>query len=49
MVKQVLGLYVPPSSEEESPDSQASETQRLLSQSQEGAAASNPACGPSYP
>uniref|UniRef100_A0A3Q4ME92 TBC1 domain family, member 17 n=1 Tax=Neolamprologus brichardi TaxID=32507 RepID=A0A3Q4ME92_NEOBR len=40
-VKQVLGLYVPPSSEEESPDSQASETQRLLSQSQEGAAASN--------
>lgn len=49
MVKQVLGLYVPPSSEEESPDSQASETQRLLSQSQEGAAASNPACGPSCP
>uniref|UniRef100_A0A3P8R0R0 Rab-GAP TBC domain-containing protein n=1 Tax=Astatotilapia calliptera TaxID=8154 RepID=A0A3P8R0R0_ASTCA len=47
MVKQVLGLYVPPSSEEESPDSQASETQRLLSQSQEGAAASNSACGPS--
>uniref|UniRef100_A0A668SH39 Rab-GAP TBC domain-containing protein n=1 Tax=Oreochromis aureus TaxID=47969 RepID=A0A668SH39_OREAU len=49
MVKQVLGLYVPPSSEDESPDSQASETQRVLSQSQEGAAASNPACGPSYP
>uniref|UniRef100_A0A3Q2WX86 TBC1 domain family member 15 n=1 Tax=Haplochromis burtoni TaxID=8153 RepID=A0A3Q2WX86_HAPBU len=49
MVKQVLGLYVPPSSEEESPDSQASETQRLLSQSQEGAAASNSACRPSCP
>uniref|UniRef100_A0A3Q0R2G6 TBC1 domain family, member 17 n=1 Tax=Amphilophus citrinellus TaxID=61819 RepID=A0A3Q0R2G6_AMPCI len=49
MVKQVLGLYVPSSSEEASPDSQASETQRLLSQSQEGAAASNSARGPTHP
>uniref|UniRef100_A0A8C4IAQ7 TBC1 domain family, member 17 n=1 Tax=Dicentrarchus labrax TaxID=13489 RepID=A0A8C4IAQ7_DICLA len=43
-VQQVLGLYIPSSSEEDSPDSQASETQRLLSESQAGAASSNSAC-----
>uniref|UniRef100_A0A8C4IBU0 TBC1 domain family member 15 n=1 Tax=Dicentrarchus labrax TaxID=13489 RepID=A0A8C4IBU0_DICLA len=42
-VQQVLGLYIPSSSEEDSPDSQASETQRLLSESQAGAASSNSA------
>ncbi|XP_061566909.1 TBC1 domain family member 17 [Cololabis saira] len=40
-VQQVLGLYVPSSSEESSPDSRSSETQRLLSQPQAGAAASD--------
>uniref|UniRef100_A0A8C4IBX2 TBC1 domain family member 15 n=1 Tax=Dicentrarchus labrax TaxID=13489 RepID=A0A8C4IBX2_DICLA len=48
-VQQVLGLYIPSSSEEDSPDSQASETQRLLSESQAGAASSNSACGPTSP
>uniref|UniRef100_A0A8D3DFZ1 TBC1 domain family, member 17 n=1 Tax=Scophthalmus maximus TaxID=52904 RepID=A0A8D3DFZ1_SCOMX len=47
-VLQVLGLYVPPSSEEDSPDSQASETQRLLGQSQAGASCSTSARGPTY-
>uniref|UniRef100_A0A1A8KV11 TBC1 domain family member 15 n=1 Tax=Nothobranchius kuhntae TaxID=321403 RepID=A0A1A8KV11_NOTKU len=37
-VQHVLGLYIPNSSEENSPDSQSSETQRLLSQSEAGAA-----------
>ncbi|KAM7387430.1 hypothetical protein PAMA_009852 [Pampus argenteus] len=46
-VQEVLGLYVP-SSSDESPDSQASETQHLLSQSQAGAASSN-AAPPTYP
>uniref|UniRef100_A0AAQ5ZEF3 TBC1 domain family member 15 n=1 Tax=Amphiprion ocellaris TaxID=80972 RepID=A0AAQ5ZEF3_AMPOC len=48
-VQQVLGLYVPSSSDEESPDSQSSETQRLLAQSQAAAAASSSACGSSSP
>ncbi|XP_069565146.1 TBC1 domain family member 17 [Brachyistius frenatus] len=47
-VLQVLGLYAPPSSEEDSPAD--GETQRLLGQSQAGAAASShSAPGPSYP
>lgn len=46
-VQEVMGLYVPSSSEEESPDSQVSETQRLLSQPEAGAASCNsaPAAG----
>ncbi|XP_041823777.1 TBC1 domain family member 17 [Melanotaenia boesemani] len=48
-VQQVLGLYVASSSEENSPDSQTSETQHLLSQSQTGAAASNSTHVPTYP
>ena len=57
-VQQVLGLYVPSSSEEEgedSPDSQASEMQRLPGRPQPGdageagAACSDSACGPTYP
>lgn len=48
-VQQVLGIYVPSSSEKESPDSQASETQHLFGQSQAGAAASNSTRAPTYP
>ncbi|KAM4531720.1 TBC1 domain family member 17 [Odontesthes bonariensis] len=48
-VQRVLGLYVPSSSEEDSPDSQASEMQRLLSQPQAGAASSDLTHVPSYP
>lgn len=48
-VQQVLGLYIPSSSEENSPDSQASETQRLISQPQAGAASCNTAHCPTYP
>ncbi|XP_031718027.1 TBC1 domain family member 17 isoform X2 [Anarrhichthys ocellatus] len=48
-VQQVLGLYVPSSSEEDSPDSQASDTQRLLCESQEGAASASSARVPTYP
>ncbi|KAL6102495.1 tbc1d17 [Pungitius sinensis] len=49
-VQQVLGLYSPSSSEEESPERPAGETQRLLGEPQAGAAAP---CGsarvPTYP
>ncbi|XP_035037140.1 TBC1 domain family member 17 [Hippoglossus stenolepis] len=48
-VQRVLGLHVPPSSDEDSPDSQAGEAQRLLSQSQAGASSSNSARGRPYP
>ncbi|KAF3699813.1 TBC1 domain family member 17 [Channa argus] len=48
-VQQVLGLYVPSSSAEISPDPQNSETQCLLGQSQAVAAASNSAHVPTYP
>uniref|UniRef100_A0A671XL90 TBC1 domain family, member 17 n=1 Tax=Sparus aurata TaxID=8175 RepID=A0A671XL90_SPAAU len=48
-VQQVLGLYIPSSSEEDSPDSQTSETQRLLAQSQAEAASCSSASGPTYP
>uniref|UniRef100_UPI0037E979F4 TBC1 domain family member 17 n=1 Tax=Semicossyphus pulcher TaxID=241346 RepID=UPI0037E979F4 len=48
-VQQVLGLYVPSSSEDDSPNSQASETQRLLDQSDAGAASCSSARAPSYP
>nr|XP_057904431.1 TBC1 domain family member 17 [Doryrhamphus excisus] len=48
-VQEVLGLYVPSSSEDESPDSQDSETQRLLGQSQAGAASGDAACAPPSP
>uniref|UniRef100_G3PGY3 TBC1 domain family, member 17 n=1 Tax=Gasterosteus aculeatus aculeatus TaxID=481459 RepID=G3PGY3_GASAC len=49
-VQQVLGLYSPSSSEEESPDRPAGETQRLLGEAQGGAAdASGPARVPTYP
>ncbi|XP_074552112.1 TBC1 domain family member 17 isoform X1 [Halichoeres trimaculatus] len=48
-VQQVLGLYVPSSSEESSPNSQASETTRLLSQSEAGAASCSSAHVPTYP
>ncbi|XP_014916707.1 TBC1 domain family member 17 [Poecilia latipinna] len=44
-VKQVLGLCGPPSPAEESPDSQSSETERLLGQAEGGAASSHvPSC-----
>uniref|UniRef100_A0A665SWA1 Rab-GAP TBC domain-containing protein n=1 Tax=Echeneis naucrates TaxID=173247 RepID=A0A665SWA1_ECHNA len=46
-VQQVLGLYFSSSSEEDSPDSQASETQHHLGQREGGAAAA--AHGPAYP
>ncbi|CAB1457466.1 unnamed protein product [Pleuronectes platessa] len=42
-VQRVLGLHVPPFSDEDSPDSQPGEAQRLLSQSQAGASSSNSA------
>uniref|UniRef100_A0A7N6B4K2 TBC1 domain family member 15 n=1 Tax=Anabas testudineus TaxID=64144 RepID=A0A7N6B4K2_ANATE len=50
-VQQVLGIYVPSSSEEDSPESQASETQHLLGKPQAGAAAAaaNSTRGPTYP
>uniref|UniRef100_A0A7N8X137 TBC1 domain family, member 17 n=1 Tax=Mastacembelus armatus TaxID=205130 RepID=A0A7N8X137_9TELE len=48
-VQQVLGVCVPSSSEEGSPDSQSSETQRLLGQPHAAAASSHSACGPTYP
>ncbi|TKS91432.1 TBC1 domain family member 17 [Collichthys lucidus] len=48
-VQRVLGLYIPSTSEDDSPDSQASETQRLLGQSQAGAASCDSARGPTYP
>lgn len=48
-VQQVMGLYIPSSSEEDSPESQASETQRLLGQSEAGAASCSSARGPTYP
>lgn len=48
-VQQVMGLYVPSSSEEDSPDSQASETLRLLAESQAGAASCDSAPVPTYP
>ncbi|XP_060945395.1 TBC1 domain family member 17 [Limanda limanda] len=48
-VQRVLGLPVPPSSDEDSPDSQPGEAQRLLSQSQAGASSSNSARGRPYP
>ncbi|KAM3863966.1 TBC1 domain family member 17 [Diretmus argenteus] len=51
-VQEVLGHYVPSSSEETSPDSEASETQRLLlSQAQAGDTSAHPACTapPTYP
>uniref|UniRef100_A0A3Q3IV06 Rab-GAP TBC domain-containing protein n=1 Tax=Monopterus albus TaxID=43700 RepID=A0A3Q3IV06_MONAL len=47
-VQQVLGLYVPSSSEESSPDSQANETQHLLGLSPAGAAAASNSV-PTYP
>ncbi|XP_062264243.1 TBC1 domain family member 17 [Platichthys flesus] len=48
-VQKVLGLHVPPSSDEDSPDSQPGEAQRLLSQSQAAASSSNSARGHPYP
>uniref|UniRef100_A0A8C2WUS6 TBC1 domain family, member 17 n=1 Tax=Cyclopterus lumpus TaxID=8103 RepID=A0A8C2WUS6_CYCLU len=45
-VQQVLGLYVPSSSEEDSPDSQASETRRLLGESPAGASSSSSSSSP---
>ncbi|KAK2833045.1 hypothetical protein Q5P01_016934 [Channa striata] len=48
-VQQVLGIYVPSSSPEDSPNHQNSETQHLLGQSQAGAASSNSAHVPTYP
>ncbi|KAK5856077.1 hypothetical protein PBY51_007697 [Eleginops maclovinus] len=48
-VQQVMGLYVASSSEEDSPDSQASETLRLLAESQAGAASCDSAYVPTYP
>ncbi|KAM4716854.1 TBC1 domain family member 17 [Anableps anableps] len=45
-VKQVLGLCAPQSSEGDSPDSQSSETERLLGQTEGGAASSHT---PTYP
>uniref|UniRef100_A0A8C4I8S0 TBC1 domain family member 15 n=1 Tax=Dicentrarchus labrax TaxID=13489 RepID=A0A8C4I8S0_DICLA len=46
---QLIQCKVRGASWEDSPDSQASETQRLLSESQAGAASSNSACGPTSP
>lgn len=56
-VQEVVGLFVPSSSEEQSPDSEVTETQPLLSQSQPGAAATSQSCSggavarppPTYP